>query len=526
MSKKEKYILAIDHGTSGAKTALVSVHGKVIDWVFKEVPLILPEPNAAEQDPDDWWSAIKYTATKLVEKELVPVEDIVGVCNTSQWSGTVALDKDGNHLMNAIIWMDTRGAEQMAKLHKSLVQVSGYSLSKILKWIKIAGGGPTLSGKDPIAHILWLKENKPEIYEKTSVFLEPQDYVNYKFTGEIASSFATIHMHWITDIRDINNIVYSEPLMKILKVTRDKFPRLLNSTDILGPISKDVADELGLEKTTKLVVGAPDLHAATVGSGAVENFAGHLCIGTSNWLLCHVPYKKTDIAHNMASLPSAFPGRYMLANEQEIAGGALTFIRDNILYHKDELLREENVPDVYKIFDKIVERVPAGSEKLIFTPWLFGERSPIDDHVIRGGLYNINLTTNREHLIRAVFEGVAYNARWLLYYVEKFINRRMDAINIIGGGAQSDVWCQIFADVMRRTIRQVKNPIQANSRGAAFIASVGLGYIQPDDISKHIEFSRVFKPNKENENLYNKLFKTYLEIYKVTRKIYKKLNEN
>ncbi|MHA1793733.1 MAG: FGGY-family carbohydrate kinase, partial [Promethearchaeota archaeon] len=207
-------------------------------------------------------------------------------------------------------------------------------------------------------------------------------------------------------------------------------------------------------------------------------------------------------------------------------GGALTFIRDNILYHKDELLREENVPDVYKIFDKIVERVPAGSEKLIFTPWLFGERSPIDDHVIRGGLYNINLTTNREHLIRAVFEGVAYNARWLLYYVEKFINRRMDAINIIGGGAQSDVWCQIFADVMRRTIRQVKNPIQANSRGAAFIASVGLGYIQPDDISKHIEFSRVFKPNKENENLYNKLFKTYLEIYKVTRKIYKKLNEN
>ncbi|MHA1847083.1 MAG: FGGY family carbohydrate kinase, partial [Promethearchaeota archaeon] len=145
MSKKEKYILAIDHGTSGAKTALVSVHGKVIDWVFKEVPLILPEPNAAEQDPDDWWSAIKYTATKLVEKELVPVEDIVGVCNTSQWSGTVALDKDGNHLMNAIIWMDTRGAEQMAKLHKSLVQVSGYSLSKILKWIKIAGGGPTLS---------------------------------------------------------------------------------------------------------------------------------------------------------------------------------------------------------------------------------------------------------------------------------------------------------------------------------------------------------------------------------------------
>ncbi|MHA1368645.1 MAG: xylulokinase [Promethearchaeota archaeon] len=525
MPEKKKYILAIDHGTSGAKVAIVSVYGEIIDWAFEPVPLILPEPGAAEQNPDDWWNGIKKATVTLLDKNFVPVEDIVGISNTSQWSGTVALDKEGNHLMNAIIWMDTRGAKQVKKLHKSPIKVSGYDLGLMLKWIKYTAGGPTLSGKDPIAHILWIKEEKPEIYEKTAVFLEPQDYINYKFTGEIASSFATIQLHWITDIRNINNIIYCDKLIKHLKLDKSKFPKLMRSIDVLGTIKEDVADELGLDKNTKVVLGAPDLHGATAGSGAILDYEGHLCIGTSSWLLCHVPFKKTDIFHNMATLPSAFPGRYMLSNEQEIAGGALSFLRDNILYHKDLLLKEEEVPDVYKIFDKIVEKVPAGSRNVIFTPWLFGERTPVDDHAIRSGLYNLSLDVTREHIIRAVFEGVAYNSRWLLYYVEKFIKRRMNNINIIGGGAQSDIWCQIFADVINRTIHKVENPIQANARGAAVIASIGLGYIQEQDVKKHVRISKTFKPNKDNVEIYNKLFKEFLNIYKVTSKIYKRLNK-
>ena len=230
----------------------------------------------------------------------------------------------------------------------------------------------------------------------------------------------------------------------------------------------------------------------------------------------------------------------MLLNEQEIAGGALSFLRDNILYHKDELLREEQVPDVYKIFDKIVENTPPGAHNLIFTPWLFGERAPIDDHTVRGGIYNISLDTTREHLIRAIFEGVAYNIKWLLIYVEKFIEKWVQKnkpelikdgniipeLNIIGGGAKSEVWCQIFADVLDRKVKQVKNPIQANARGAAFIASVGLGYVKWEDIPKYTEIARVFEPNPANRDLYEKLFEEFLRIYKVLGKTYKTLNES
>ncbi|MGQ4873571.1 MAG: xylulokinase [Promethearchaeia archaeon] len=520
-----KYILALDLGTSGSKAAIVSTEGDVLDFEFEEVPLYLPSPGAAEQSPEDWWKAIKNTINRLIDKNLVNIDDIIGFCNTSQWSGTVAVDKDGSPLMNAIIWMDTRGAPYIKKLNKGILKISGYNVRKMYKFLKITGGGPTLSGKDSIAHILWLKNERPDIYENTYKFLEVQDYINYLMTGEFAASTVSIQLHWITDNRDINNIVYHDGLIKALKLNKSQFPKLLKSTEILGNIKKEIADELGLNKETKVIMGAPDVPAAAIGSGAVRDFEGHIYIGTSSWCVCHVPFKKTDVFHNMGTLPSAIPGRYLFTNEQEIAGGCLTFLRDKILYHKDELLLEEKAPDVYKIFDKIVENVQPGSNKLIFTPWLYGERSPVDDHTIRGGLYNISLDTSREHLIRAVFEGVAYNSRWICQYVEKNIGRELNPINLIGGGAKSNIWCQIYADVLNRTIRQVKDPIQANVRGAAFIASVGLGLMNFNDIPKYIKYNNIYKPNPENRKIYDELFDEFINIYKNNRNMYRRLNK-
>lgn len=539
MSEK-KYILAIDHGTQGPKSALVSTRGEVVEWAFQEVSLYLEKGGGAEQDPQEWWNAILKTSKQVIDKGTVSIDDIVGVCDTSQWSGTVAVDKDGNHLMNSIIWMDTRGASYMEQLHKSLLQVSGYSLIKMLSWVKRTSGGPSLSGKDPAAHILWIKENRPDIYEKTFNFLEPQDYINLKLTGKFAASYASIQMHWMTDIRKIHDITYSKKLIKKLKLDPDKFPKELKwSTDILGTVSKEVSDELGLNKDTKVVMGAPDLYGATIGSGAVGDYEGHIYIGTSDWLLCHVPFKKTDIFHNMASVPAAIPGKYMLINEQEIAGGALQFLRDKILYHKDDLLKEEAVPDVYKIFDKIVEETPAGSNSLIFTPWLFGERAPIDDPRVRGGLYNLSLEMSRAHIIRAIFEGVAFNVKWLLSYVEKFIQKEkmkstpgmtkrdviMPELTIIGGGATSNIWCQIFADILNRKIRQNKDPIQANARGAGFIASVGLGYLQWDEIQSCCEIANIYTPNPDNREIYDTLYDEFTNIYKIMKKTHKRLNK-
>ncbi len=537
---EKKYILAIDLGTGGPKTAIVSTHGEVIDWAFQEVPLHVEKGGGVEQDPDDWWNAILKTSKKVIDGGLVSVKDIVGVSNTSQWSGTIPVDKNGNHLMNAIIWMDTRGAPYIKDVYKGLIKFSGMNIIKALKWVKRTGGGPGLGGKDPIAHMLLIKNEYSEIYDKTYMFLEPQDYINLKFTGKFASSYTTIGINWLTDIRNINSIQYSKKLIKMCKLDQSKLPsELVNSTDILGPITTEVANELGLEKNTKVIAGAPDIPSAAIGSGAVKDYDTHIYIGTSDWVICHIPFKKTDIFHGIGTMASGIPGRYMAINEQEIAGGALSFLRDKILYHKDELLREEAVPDVYKIFDRMVENVPAGSNNLIFTPWLIGERTPVDDHTIRSGFYNLSLEMSREHLIRAIFEGVAYNIKWLFIYLEKLIQKRkikdtpemtkkdkvIPEVNIIGGGANSNIWCQILADVLDITIKQVKDPIQANARGAAFIASVGLGYLTWDQIPDLIQYSNIFKPNPENRAVYDKLFNEFVNIYKIMKKTYKRLND-
>ncbi len=525
-SNNGKHILAIDLGTSGPKAALVTSGGEVVDYEFQEVGLVLLPGGGAEQKPDEWWRAILTVVKKVLAKNLVPAENIVAVSCTTQWSGTVAIDRDGEPLMNAIIWMDTRGSRYVDQITNGFLKIENYSLFKLQKWLRLTGGAPTHSGKDSIAHILYIKNELPEIYRRTYKFLEPKDFINWKLTGKLAASYDSIALHWITDNRKIARVVYDDQLIQMATVEREKFPDLKRAVDILGPLRKDLAHDLGLSADTRVVVGSPDITSAAVGSGAVRDYEGHLYVGTSSWLTCHIPFKKTDVMHNIGSLPSAIPGKYFVANEQETAGACLNFLRDNVLYHKDLLLAEKELPDVYKIFDQIAENVPAGSGNVIFTPWLYGERTPIDDHTVRSAFFNMSLSTTREHLIRAILEGVAYNSRWLLGYVEKFIKRPMNPINFIGGGANSRVWGQIMADVLNRTIRQVKDPIQTNVRGAAFLAAAALGYITFDEIADCIQIANTYTPDPQNRKVYDGLFKEFINIYKANRGIFRRLNSS
>ena len=182
------------------------------------------------------------------------------------------------------------------------------------------------------------------------------------------------------------------------------------------------------------------------------------------------------------------------------------------------------MPDVFKIMDKIVARVPTGSNGVIYTPWIWGERAPVDDRSLRAGLYNLSLHNTRADIIRAFFEGVAFNTRWLLEPFQKFMGRRVERINIVGGGGSSDVWCQIFADVMAVEIRQVQDPIQANARGAAWIAAVGLGEIAFGDVPGLVEFRRSYTPSAENRAAYDERFAVFTQIYKQMKGVYNRLN--
>ncbi len=237
-----------------------------------------------------------------------------------------------------------------------------------------------------------------------------------------------------------------------------------------------------------------------------------------------MPYKKTDITHNMASLPSPLPGRYFVANEQETAGECLDHLVDKLLFPDDALNLHGRPDDVYGLLNEVAAQAPPGSGGLIFTPWLYGERTPIEDHHVRGGFFNLSLSSTRAHMVRAVMEGVALNARWLLRYVEAFVRREFGAIRVIGGGAKSDLWCQILADVLGRRILQVEDPIQAGVRGVAFLASIALGHLDADEIAGRVKIAKTYDPRPETARVYDQLFTEFLNIYKQNRRTYARLN--
>ena len=515
----DRHILAIDLGTSALKVALVSTAGSVVAAEEQAHEVTLLPGGGAEQDPRHWWELITRASSRLMAGGAVPVDSVAAVACTAQWSGTVAVDDGCRPLRDAIIWMDSRGAPYARQITGGPVRVQGYGLDKAARWVRSTAGIPAHSGKDPIAHILWLKHAEPETYRKAHLFLEPKDWLNAQLTGRAAASFDSIALHWVTDNRHPDRIRYDPALLKLAGIERARLPELLAATGILGPLLPGPADALGVPAGIPVVVGTPDLQSAAIGSGATRDFQAHLYVGTSSWLTCHVPFKKTDLMHNMATLPAPIPGRYFVANEQETAGAALTFLRDKVLF-------AEPPPGAYQDFDAMAARARPGSGGVIFTPWLYGERTPVEDRFVRGGFHNLSLSCCRDDLVRAVFEGVAFNSRWLLGAVEKFTKRRLEPIRFIGGGARSDVWCQIFADVLGRTIEQVADPVNANARGAAMLASVALGELTFDQIPDRIAVARSYRPDPAPKALYDAMFGEFTGLYRRNRKAHARLNRD
>lgn len=519
----EKLILAVDLGTSGMKVALITVNGNVIDWEQEAIKTIVTPDGGAEQSPNEWWSAFLFASGKLL-KRTGASQKVIAICCSTQGEGTIPVDREGNALSNAILWMDMRGKQNLQKQLNGLINIDGVSLLNVLRFIRLTGGMPSPTGKDPASHTLFIRDTQPDIYEKTYKFLNVLDYMNLRLTGEFVASYDSIVTSWVTDNRDVKNIKYDDALIHTLGIEHEKLPNIVPCTQVIGNLRSDIANQLGLSKDVKVIAGAIDNTAASIGAGTVNDYEPHLYIGTSSWIAAHVPYKKTDITSGIASIPCAVNGKYLLTALQATAGGNLTFLRDNVIYHKDELLQEAEVTDIFKVLDQMAERVPAGANGVLYTPWLWGERAPIEESTLRAGLYNLGLNNTREDIIRAFLEGIAFNTRWLLSPVEKFLGKQVNSINIVGGGAQSDVWCQIFADVMNVEIKQVTDPLYANARGAAWIAAVGLNEIQFSDIPQLVKFKKTYQPQLKNRKLYDDKFDVFKLIYKQMKNVYRRLN--
>jgi xylulokinase len=517
-------VLAVDLGTSGPKVALVAVDGAILDSEYEPTELVLTPDGGVEQDPDDWWRAVTSATRRMLERGEVAPDAVIGVCCTAQWMGTVAVDGSGRHLMNALIWMDARGADAIAEVIGGRLAVQGYDLRKLRRWITVAGGAPSRSGKDPNAHILWIEAHRPDVHRATQTYLEPKDYLNLRLTGRAVSTVDCIAGHWVTDNRDLARVDYDPELLAMARLDRAQLPDIIRSVDVVGPLRPEAAAELGVPAGIPVLGGTPDVHSATLGSGAVADFAAHLYLGTSSWITCHVPFKKCNVLTQVASLPSAVPDRYVMGDDQETAGGCLVWLRDQVLWPDDALGGGPAPADAFARIDALAASVPPGSGGVIFTPWLNGERTPVDDHTIRASWSNTSLGTTRAHLVRAVLEGVAYNSRWLLGAAEKFAGRRLAPLRAIGGGARSDLWCRIHADVLERTVEQVADPQAANVRGAGFLGIVGLGRSSFEELARSVPVTAVYEPDPGPAATYRELARELQRLYSRTKSVHRRLN--
>lgn len=518
-----KFALAIDLGSGGPKVGIVSTDGSLITTARRATETLFLPAGGVEQDPEGWWQAISDAAREVLSRRVVPVKEIVAVGCTSQWSVTTPVDRQGRPLMNAVHWMDARGAPYTREITSGFPRVAGYGLLRLVRWLRLSGGAPTHTGADVLAHILYIKRQRPDLYQRTYKLLEPADYVNLRLTGRFAASYGTIFPYLLTDNRDNLRIDYSDSLIRLSGVDRDKLPDLVPVDAVLGPLLRQVADDWGLDPGVQVVAGSCDSQAAILGSGAVGDYQGHICVGTSSWLTCHVPFKRTDILRYVATMPAAVRGRNMVVAEQGAAGKCLEVFLRQWLFHD---VQRGDSDGVFSRALELAAEAPAGSNGLLFLPWLNGAGPPGGEAYIRGGFLNQTLRTSRQEAIRAVLEGVSYNLRWLIGAVERLVGRRFEVLNHIGGGARSELWCQIHADVMNRPIRQVEQPTDAILRGAGLLALMTLKHIRLDDLAQRVPITRTFEPQPDLRAVYDKMFAAFVKSYKANQGLFKRLNRD
>ena len=505
------YVLAFDIGTTNVKAGLIDIESfRVVEKVTQKAEVLYPEHGYAEVSPDTLWRQVVSLAKELSSSKYY--DDILGVVYSAHMAGVLPIDRDYNPLRNIIIWLDERAAGIPEEVFRGFPKVSGYNLFHLMTFLRLTGGAPSKTGKDPISKMLWIKRFESDIFRSTYKFIDVKGYLILRSTGAIVTSPDEAHLTWLADTRG-SSVKWSEKLIRRYGLDISLFPEIKSSVDEAGYLKGDAASELGLKEGIPVFVGAGDLASAAVGSGAVGDYEPHIYVGSSSWIAAHVPKRLLDISHYMGSLASGIPGRYLYIAEQEVAGSALDYISGLV-----------GVEGNYSILDEMAEEVEPGSKGLIFMPWMFGERAPIDDPYVRGGFINLGFDHDRRHLIRAVLEGVAYNIRWSLQYFRNKVSLG-EGIKVVGGGIKSDLWCQILADVFNHPVVRMFEPENASLRGAGVFASIGLGKNRSfaEAVSK-FGVDRVFRPDRDRSRIYDRFYSVFSSLYKNLKELYRELN--
>ncbi len=510
------YILSIDLGTSGLKVALVRDNGDLAAVAARPVQTQLLPPDGAEQDANEIWAAVLSAAKQVLREAGRHRGEVAGIACTSQYFSIVPVDRDMQPVMNLILWMDGRGRAQSQKIYAR-------HHDALATWVDIHGMIPLPTGTDSLSHILWVQEQCPEIHARTYKYLEPMDFVIAKLTHECSANLCTAFPLLLTDNRDVNRALYSQRLIDLAGVDASKLPALRPVGSRAGTLHAEVAGELGLEPSTPVFSGVNDTQAVAVGTATFRGTHGAINIGTTSQVLAHVGSKKSDLEHALVSMPSAIAGRYMVMAENGLGGKPLDHFLRNIAFASDPLADHAG-GELFAGVDPCAELVAPGSDGLLFLPWLTGAQAPSSHSTTRGGFLNLSLHTTRAHMVRAILEGVAFNMRWALPSVEAFAEQRFDELLFAGGGAVSDAWSQIMADVTDRPVAQLADSRSVNNRATAFLAFVELGVLGLEDIDKLCRIKRRYAPRRELRDVYDKLFAQFVAAFEQNRPIYEALN--
>jgi xylulokinase len=483
--------LGIDVGTTGAKAVLVDVQGRVLASATHDYPLLVPRPGWTEQEPHAWWEATVRSIRDVLRAQDVEVD---GVGLTGQMHGLVALDARGEVLRPAILWNDQRTAEEAAWVTEQVGPERVLQLTC----------NPVLTGFTA-PKIVWVRRHEPEVYSRITHVLLPKDYVRYRLVGALATDVADASG---TSLFDVRGRRWSDEILAALEIPRSWLPDVFESPEVVGQVSKEAAGLVGLRAGVPVVAGAGDQAAQAVGTGIVRSGLASVTIGTSGVVFAHLDAVQVDPLGRTHTFCHAVPGKWHVMGVMLAAGGSLRWLRDGLA------VADWHLPGVDP-YDRMTEEaaeVPAGSEGLLFLPYLSGERTPHADPFARGAFVGLTLRHRRAHLVRSVLEGVALGLRDSLEIL-RAMGLAPTQVRASGGGARSALWRQILADVFGTELVTV-DVTEGAAYGAALLAGVGVGAFPSVEAAcdRVVRIADHARPGPSRER-YEELYRVYVELY-------------
>ena len=527
------YCIIYDFGTSSVKSCLFEIDTgiKLVASAVDEYGLYISDDGGAEQDTEEWWTAICRTTRELFEKSDVKPKEIEGIAFCSQMQGTVLVDKDGNALRRPMNYLDQKGAGEYKKcMGTGIIKVSGCSLYKLLRNL-IVNYAASVSAKDPVWKYKWVEKNEPEVYRKIYKWLDIGGYLVARTTGKIVRTADDAFATFLYDTRK-GKEGWNKGLLKMYGINPDHMPDIIDCTDLVGGLTKKAADDMGLIEGTPVFGGGGDMTFVNIGAGCVRPGDTHIYIGTSGWVSTYMDHQTVDLDAMITGVLSAKKGYFSYYAELETAGKCFEWCAehlalDEVGVYLDKIMItdiESRYISLYDYLSAEVSKVPPGSNGVIFTPWLHGNRCPFEDSNVGGMFFNIRINNGKRDMLRAVLEGTCFHLRWLLECQERKV-KTSDPIRFVGGGALSDVTSQMLSDITGRTIETVDNTQEVGAVGTALVVAAGIKGEDVLELSrKLVRVKYVYKPNAANKEIYERNYKAFKRLYRSNAKNFKLLN--